>query len=189
MAKRTPPGQEEYRPLNQQRVQSVLGHKAPVHEPNPDSETVEALPPAPPERDEPAPGSAEQPENTPQLTVVSGGRKKTTRTSEPQKEPVRANRKELSREKRMLLSESEEQLFEELVSGISKHLRVKVKSSNVLRACLSLLLHVQGELLKQCARMQPPQRPRYDEPTSIAVFEEELARIFDSAIRNTKSLD
>src|SRR3954451_12467554 len=108
MAQRTPPGQEEYRPLNQQRVQSGLGHKAPVHETNPDSQTVEALPPAPPERDEPAPNSSAQTETTPQLKVVSGGRKKTTRTSEPQKEPIRANRKELSREKRMLLSESEE---------------------------------------------------------------------------------
>jgi hypothetical protein len=98
-------------------------------------------------------------------------------------------RRKLVREKRMLLTESENELFEDLVRTISTELKVKVKESNVLRACLSLLLHVEGELAKQCRRSGAVKRPRNDKPAEIAAFEEYLARIFDSAIRNTKKLD
>lgn len=191
MAKRTPPEEQEYRPVNEHLARSVLAHRArPVprgEEPSEKDETPE--PESTPEV-EPLPERREaKPQTSPPLKVVRPRRDRGAKADEQAKEPARAKRKEMVAEKRMLLSESEDRLFEELVSGISRELRVKVKASNVLRACLTLLNHVQVELLKQCRRVDPPQRPRYDDPTSIQVFEEHLARLFDSAVRNTKSLD
>ncbi len=191
MAKRTPPEEQEYRPVNEQLARDVLNRRA--HRSTPEPQIVE-----PPEQDgtleathheddETSPEPASEARSAAALKVVRprrGGR-----GNEQPKEPTRAKRKEMVSEKRMLLSEDEDRLFEELVKGISYELRVKVKASNVLRACLTLLNHVQVELLKQCRRMEPPQRPRYDDPTSIQVFEEHLAHLFDSAVRNTKSLD
>jgi hypothetical protein len=92
-------------------------------------------------------------------------------------------------EKRVMLSGSDSKLLDELVGGIKFELGVTVNASNVFRACLTLLDHVQDELLKQCRRVESPQRPRLDEPISIQVFEEHLARLFDTAVRNTRSLD
>jgi hypothetical protein len=124
------------------------------------------------------------------LRALPRGRKKTTKGNEPPREPIRAKRKDLVKELRMLLTEAENELFNELVTGIGKDLKITIRGSNVLRACLTLLLNAQDELRKQCKRVEGPlQRPRYNEPTTIVAFEEELARIFDSAIRNTKSLD
>lgn len=190
MAKRTPPNTEDYHPVNEQLARSVLSHRRQPDDENADqSKSREARPPVPPTADESSPEPSKSPEEPPQLRVLSGRRRKVTKETGSPKEPVRAKRKELVREKRMLLTASEDELFEDLVRGITRDLRVTVKSSNVLRACLTLLLHVQEELFKQCRRMEPLQRPRYDDPTSIVAFEEELARIFDSAIRNTKSLE
>jgi flagellar motor protein MotB len=188
MAKRTPPNTEDYRPVNEQLARSVLSHRRqPTDENGERSEPLEAHPPAPPMADEPSPEPSKPSEEPPQRKALSSRRRKAAKGNAPSKETVRAKRKELVREKRMLLTVSEDELFQGLVVGISSSLRVTVKSSNVLRACLTLLLHVQDELLKQCRRMEPLQRPRNDEPTSIVAFEEDLARIFDSAIRNTKS--
>lgn len=191
MAKRTPPSTEDYRPVNEQLARSVLSHR---RQPATDGDgerggPLEAHTVAPPMTDEPSPEPPKPSEESPPLAVLGGRRRKLAKANKPSKEAVRAKRKELVREKRMLLTASEEELFQELVGGISSGLRVTVKSSNVLRACLTLLLHVQEELLKQCRRMEPLQRPRYDDPTSIVAFEEELARIFDSAIRNARSLE
>ncbi len=191
MAKRTPPEEQEYRPVNEQLARDVLNRRA--HRSTPEPQIVEppeqdgALEVAHPEDVETSPEPASEARSAAALKVVRPRRG--SRGNEQPKEPTRAKRKEMVSEKRMLLSEDEDRLFEELVSGISRELRVKVKASNVLRACLTLLNHVQVELLKQCRRMDPPQRPRYDDPTSIQVFEEHLARLFDSAVRNTKSLD
>jgi len=98
-------------------------------------------------------------------------------------------RKTFVREKRMLLTLEEEEALESLVSDMGKGLGVRLKTSNVLRACVALLFNVQDELSKQCRRTKFTKRPRYDEPTSIANFEENIARLLDTAVRNTKSLD
>jgi hypothetical protein len=104
--------------------------------------------------------------------------------------PEKPKRKDLIREKRILLTESEEEDIDLILTAISSKLGIRVKFSNVLRACLSLLFHVEPELRKQCKRYgKIGKRPSNNEPTEIATFEENLARIFDGAIRNTRSLD
>jgi hypothetical protein len=191
MAKRTPPEEQEYRPVNEQLARSVLAHKArPVPQDEPPAKVDEPPAPEPPTEDEPPPEPPQaRAQSTPSPKVVTAKRGRTPKATETPKEPVRAKRKEMTIERRMMLSPEEDRLLEELVSGIRTELRVKANGSNVLRACVTLLFHVQEEVLKQCRRMATPQPPRKDDPTSIRVFEEHLARLFDSAIRNTKSLD
>lgn len=191
MAKRTPPEEQEYRPVNEHLARSVLSHRPrPVPQVEPPATEDEVPEPEPKTEDEaPSEGPEARAQSTTRLKVVPAKRGRAPKSSDPPREPVRAKRKEMTVEKRMMLSPEEDRLFEELVSGIRRELRVKANGSNVLRACVTLLFHMQDELLKQCRRMEPPQPPRKDDPTSIRVFEEHLARLFDSAVRNTKSLD
>lgn len=192
MAKRTPPEEQEYRPVNERLARSVLSHRAQLVVPS-EEQPAEHEPeePEPPTVDEREPELREAtPSATPPLKIARPKRGRATKASEPAKEPVRAKRKEMTIEKRMVVTASENELFEELVKGIKRELRVTVNASNVLRASLTLLFHVQDELLKQCRRVDPaPQPPRKDDPTSIQVFEEHLAQLIDSAIRNAKALD
>lgn len=190
MAKQAPPEEREYRPVSEQLARSVLSHRARVAPPN-DEQPKPDEPPAsePTPEDKPEPEVPEAKPQTAPLKVVHPKRGRASKASEPAREPVRAKRKEMTIERRMVVTPSENELFDELVRGIKRELRVTVNASNVLRACLTLLNHVQDELLKQCRRGAAPQAPRKDDPTSIQVFEEHLARLIDSAIRNTKSLD
>lgn len=191
MARRTPPEQQEYRPVNEQLARSVLARRHP--ESAESQQTVaklESPPPAPsPETREQldAPSKAAPEAKPADRADNANGNQKDQSTDE---KPAKPKRKDLVREKRMLLTESEEEDLDQLVKGISAELGIRVKSSNVLRACLSLLLHVEPELRKQCKRYgKLGKRPSNNEPTQIATFEESLARLFDGAIRNTKSLD
>jgi hypothetical protein len=192
MAKRTPPEEQEYRPVSEQLARSVLSHRAHVvHQVETQPREPEPAEPVSSTADEPQTKVREvEPHTTPPLKVVRPRKSRSTRPAETPKEPARAKRKEMTIEKRMVVTASENELFEELVKGIKRELRVTVNGSNVLRASLTLLYHVQEELLKQCRRVDPaPQPPRKDDPTSIQVFEEHLAQLIDSAIRNAKALD
>ncbi|MGZ4853466.1 MAG: hypothetical protein ACXV3D_09825 [Halobacteriota archaeon] len=186
MAKRVPPDREEYRPVNEQLVRAALHRNGTNDEDDgqPRAAIVEPQPVVTQQADE-TPRSA-PPERVEEVTPNS------TEATPSKGEPVRAKRRDLVCEKRMLLTKKEDGRFEELVSGISQELGTKVKASNVLRACLTLLVNVEGELRKQCRRVGKDgmaKRPRYDEPTEIVAFEDHLARIFDTAIRNAKSYD
>jgi len=190
MAKRTPPEEQEYRPVSEQLARSVLAHRArPVPEAEPPPEEDEAPEPEPTRESKPeSDASVAKVQEAPALKVVRPKKTRGAKANEPVKEPVRAKRKEMTVERRMMLSFEEDRLFEELVNALRGELRVKANGSNVLRACVSLLFHIQDELFKQCRRLEPPQSPQKNDPTSIRVFEEHLARIIDSAVRNTKSI-
>lgn len=103
--------------------------------------------------------------------------------------PRTAKKRDLTREKRMLLTRDEERELDRLIEEISDELGVRVKVSNVMRASVTLLFNVREELAKQCRRAKFSKRPRNSEPTEIANFEENLARLFDSAVRNTRHRD
>ena len=110
-----------------------------------------------------------------------------TQRDGPKQEPKEVEK--LSREKRVLLTESEEDTLERLVKDISKKLGTSVKLSHVLRATVSLLMHSQDELLKQSQKMGRLKRPPNNDPAALAVFEHNLARIVDRAIRGSRIMD
>ena len=189
MAKRVPPDEKPYRPLDEELARSVLLRRK---QDNGESQrpNLEIVPPLDAQvEDQEEPTKA--PETKPlQVVEEHEDAAKPTEEVEEQTEGFVSRRKTLVREKRMLLTEQEEELFQEFVGNITKNLGVKVNTSNLLRASLALLLHSERELLKQCRRVDymRKKRPRNDQPTEIATFEENLARLFDSAIRNSKPL-
>ena len=193
MAKRTPPEQQDYRPVKEQLVRSVLSRRPPPPESVGSEETVVGPlgPPCPDGADPRAIGRC-RPLSTSEAKPAGRSdaprRGKNTRENDGQTEKPR--RKDLTREKRILLTESEEEDIDLLLKAISSELGIRVKFSNALCACLSLLFHVEPELRKQCKRYgKIGKRPSNNEPTEIAAFEESLARLFDGAVRNTRSLD
>jgi hypothetical protein len=189
MAKRVPPDEKPFRPVDEQLARSVLLRRK--------IGVVESEPPglelAPSTDSQPIPpGETSEELKKPKLRVAENGESEESKEDEEQAEAYAfaSRRKTLTREKRMLLTPQEEELFLEFVGNISKNLGVKVNTSNLLRASLALLLHAERELFKQCRRVDymRKKRPRNDHPTEIATFEENLARLFDSAIRNSKPL-
>jgi hypothetical protein len=193
MAKRTPPEQQDYRPVKEQLVRSVLSRRPPPPESVGSEATVVGPLGPPPALTELTREQSDAPplvtsEAKPAARGDAPRRGKNTRENDGQTEKSR--RKDLTREKRILLTESEEEDIDLLLKAISSELGIRVKFSNVLRACLSLLFHVEPELRKQCKRYgKIGKRPSNNEPTEIAAFEENLARLFDGAVRNTRSLD
>ncbi|RUL84593.1 hypothetical protein [Tautonia sociabilis] len=198
MAKRVAPDEREYRPVQESVLRSVLSRRPHEEATAEDGNTlaviedgnavavVEEPSPAPsaPVIAADVPAAEEKPNAAPRRRTSEARR---SHQSGPSAKP--SKRKELVREKRMLLSREEEEELETLVSEIARDLGVRVKTSNVLRACVALLFNVKDELRKQCRRTQFSKRPRYNEQTSIANFEENIARLLDTAVRNTKSYD
>ncbi len=167
MAKRVSPEEKPWNPVEAQLAHDVLRPAAPA--------TVRiAEPPAPPAS-----------------RVVSIDAHRETPPVEP-KADDNGEAKELeklSREKRVLLTESEEDTLEQLVKDMGKRLSTPLKLSHVLRAATSLLLHSQDELLKQSEKMGRLKRPANNDPVALATFEHNLARILDRAIRGSRVLD
>ena len=93
-----------------------------------------------------------------------------------------------TREKRVLLSASEEREIEHLVSRIAEELGTPVKLSHVLRAYMTLLLHAEDEILKRARQAAPLHRPPNGDPVALASFEQRLAQILSSAFRETLPL-
>lgn len=111
-----------------------------------------------------------------------------TEESEPKKDEVEPVEK-LSREKRVLLTESEEDALEQLVKDMSRRLRTPIKLSHLLRATSLLLNHSRDELLKQSEKMAGMKRPSNKDAVALAAFEHNLARLVDRAIRGSRLVD
>lgn len=103
-------------------------------------------------------------------------------TKKSKAEPV----EKLSREKRMLLTESEEDMLERLVKDMGRQLKTPLKLSHILRATTVLLVHSRDELLKQSEKMGGMKRPANNDPVALATFEHNLARLIDRAIRGSR---
>jgi hypothetical protein len=190
MAKRTPQDQQEYRPVKEELARSVLARRrieptasqpdvAVGAESNPPALAVESIEQSP------------TPEPVLEAKAVrrTEAAAKDAKQKDAEAESTTPVRKDLVREKRMLLTVSEEQDLKNLVRDISDELGVSVNTSNVLRACLVILNHARDELRKQCRRHgKIAKRPRNNELTGIVVFEQTLAKILDGSIRNSKSL-
>jgi hypothetical protein len=94
----------------------------------------------------------------------------------------------LSREKRVLLTATEDRELERLVADMAAELGTALKASHVLRATVSLLDHAREELVKQSRKVGPIKRPANNDPAALAAFEHFLAQVVEVAIRNTRPL-
>ncbi|WP_169981115.1 hypothetical protein [Tautonia rosea] len=185
MPKRIAPNERPYSPVQEALARDVLTR----HRDRPDAAPGLAVVEIPAEREEeaPVPGPRAEAVEAPPAPVSFPA--PPPAGAEAQPAPRTAKKRDLTREKRMLLTREEERELDRLIEEISDELGVRVKVSNVMRASVTLLFNVREELAKQCRRAQFSKRPRNSEPTEIANFEENLARLFDSAVRNTRHRD
>jgi hypothetical protein len=88
----------------------------------------------------------------------------------------------LSREKRVLLTRSEEVRLERLVIAMAEKLQTSVKLSHLMRATLTLLQHAESELLRQCELAQAMKRPDNNSPGELLAFEGAIAEVVHRAL-------
>jgi hypothetical protein len=101
--------------------------------------------------------------------------------------PARAL-KRLGREKRVLLSPDEEREIERLVDRIGEDLGTSLKLSHLLRACMTLLCHAEGELHNATVTLGPIIRPANGDAIALAQFEFDLAKLLSKALRDAPPL-
>lgn len=95
----------------------------------------------------------------------------------------------LSREKRVLLTKSEEREIERFVSRLAEELETPLKLSHVLRSCMTILRHAQKEIIAQASHSEKLERPPNGDPVALAEFEYKLAQIISDALSKTPPLD
>lgn len=103
--------------------------------------------------------------------------------------PVRPAAKRPPREKRVLLSWEEELALQRLLDQLTEALETPVKLSNALRSCLILLRHAQEPIVEAAERRGSMVRPANNDQTGIALFEQRLAAIFQTAFTAAPRLD
>ncbi len=92
----------------------------------------------------------------------------------------------LSRVKRFLLTDGEDDILEQLVSDVGRRLGTPLTLSHLLRATATLLMHSRDEILKLSGKMGGLKRPSNNDPVAIASFEHNITRLIDRAIRNSR---
>jgi len=94
-----------------------------------------------------------------------------------------------TREKRVLLSWDDERAIDQLSAELSGHCQTPVQFSNILRACVILLRHAQeavaGQVRSQGLNMD---RPAYNDPAAMAVFEHRLAQLIHAGLKDAARL-
>jgi hypothetical protein len=102
--------------------------------------------------------------------------------------PQMPTMEKLAREKRVLLTFSEEREIERLVARVAEELATPVKFSHLLRAYMTLLLHAENEITKRARQAVPLHRPPNGDPVALARFEHRLAQILSAAFRDAPPL-
>src|SRR3954451_19870388 len=171
MAKRVPPGEKVWNPVEDKLVQETFQPEAAM--------TAQAAP---------APAASPL-----RVVTTNGHRDPSPALAKPEAKGDEKDQaqeaKRLRREKRVLLTESEEDVLERLVKDMGRRLGTPLQLSHVLRATISLLMHSQEELLKQSEKVGRLKRPPNHDRAGLATFEHNLARILDRAIRGSRVMD
>jgi hypothetical protein len=94
----------------------------------------------------------------------------------------------LVRMKRVLLTPSEDRELERLVQAIGDNLQTPVKFSHVIRACVSILRHSEKEIGLQAQRTGPMRRPANEDPVALAEFEHRLSQVLHAGIRTAPTI-
>ncbi len=173
MAKRVPPDEKPYRPVDDALVRSVLNPQPMLPEEDQEADSTEP---------QPSPGTTAETGSPKVLTLRS-------RKSEPGEERKRKpDLERFTREKRFLLTPSEDKQLDRIVAEIAENLGTAIKPSHVIRAMTTLLWHASDELIKQSRRVGPLKRPPNGDTTALAAFEHYLSQLIDTALRNSKPL-
>ncbi len=160
MAKRVPKGEQPFRPVSESIVHSVL------------SQTTES------------PQSNIQQESEFNLVELNGKSEEVEEVPNNlvDKTPSKPLEKR-NREKRFLLSLSEERQLEILAISLSAELGTSVKSSHIIRACLSMLLDNEEKVVSSAEKARGLSRPPNGDLKAVSEFEKAIAKILKKALR------
>lgn len=185
MAKRVPQGQAPYRPLDKVLVQSVLAgaSDSQVTSPAGGANAATAVAEAPRVAEPPRMPASPTPTN---VVAMPPSPSAAQRREQSAPSPDLALERR-SREKRVLLTRSEERDVERLVGRIAGELNTPVKLSHVLRAAITTLLHAEDELVDR-ARKSTLVRPGNGNAPELAEFEHGLAQILSAAFREVRPM-
>ncbi len=168
MGKRVPVEEKPFNPVEQALVRSVLEDLPQKDQ----EETVQ--------------------ESTAKVRQEAGPGKVVSLPPQPQ-----ANRQSISnvptlekrtREKRMLLTETEEEEIEQLISEIGRELKTNLTLSHVLRACLFTVDHARSEIKKEARKSAPLKRPPNGDLVGLSRFERSLAQILMAAFHDSRPI-
>ena len=184
MARRREPGQREYNPLDDARgrlpIESELirAVTAPVTAPNPPAETTAAVAPQPVIEPTPTPVSISPASSLPSLSVPELPR----RVSRP------IALEKLTAYNKFLTTPTEKLELDRLAARVSGALGVSVKSSQLIRACLVLMLRAESQIIRRAEGHPPFKRPSNTEAVALAEFDQLLAEILSHAFRDAGPL-
>jgi hypothetical protein len=94
----------------------------------------------------------------------------------------------LSREKRVLLTPSEERDLNTFLLELGAALGTQVQLSHLLRSAIELLKHARGEILEEARQTPGLHRPANVYRMAMATFERRLARLLLAALRGAPPL-
>lgn len=83
----------------------------------------------------------------------------------------------------MLLTHSEERAIEKLVSSFAGEVGTPIKLSHVLRACTSLVLKYERQILEEAEKAPKLTRPPNGDMKGLSEFEREIARLLEAAFQ------
>jgi hypothetical protein len=187
MAKRREPGQKEYNPLDDARARLPIDDeliRAVVSDPagtalprHPERPPFAAVPGA-----ESAPAPDPQPVEEPPRVESRG---EDFRREGPRREEPPAGKgitlDKLTAYNKFLTTQAEKFEFERLATRVSGALGASVKPSQLLRACLVLILRAESEVVRRAERQPRLKRPSNTEGAALAEFDRMLAEILCEA--------
>lgn len=153
--------------LQPERVESIIELKRPTtNEPQPE--------PLPPPRQVP-PRRPQNPTSSP-------------RDITPSSQRGGSFAERMVREKRVLLTPSEERAMDRVVANIGAELGTSLKLSHVLRSCIRLLIHSERELIERAQATGRIIRPPNSDLAAIEAFEQLVANVLHAGIKDARSI-
>lgn len=197
MAKRTE--EKPFRPLEASLVQEVLSGNA--------AQALQPMPQQQPEKTIELRRPAEvRPEPPPPSPMVDSGQGREApvaapiyRQEVPRTAPAPAPRREprqqpsqfaerMEREKRVLLTPSEDRALERVVSNLGAELGTSLKLSHVLRSCIRILINAEDELIERARANGRTIRPPNGDLPAIEAFEKVVASVLQAGIRGARPI-
>ncbi len=182
MASRREPGKKEYNPLDDARgrlpIETDLIRAVTSHVPVVDTPAPEPRPPKEQSHLQMI-GAAESPAPAPAPAPLTGEK------PEPARPPARSFALEkLTAYNKFLTTPTEKLELDRLAARVSGALGFSVKSSQLIRACLVLMLRAENQLIRR-AELQPRfKRPSNTEAVALAEFDQVLAEILSQGFRD-----
>lgn len=198
MAKRT--AEEPFRPLDASLVSSVLAGGVQerqvtasvtpqtVSQPSPQprmeatESVIELRRPTNEPLSEPSPKPRQMPPRRPQNPMASA------REATPSSQRGGSFAERMEREKRVLLTPSEERAMDRVVANIGAELGTSLKLSHVLRSCIRLLIHSERELIERAQATGRIIRPPNSDLAAIEAFEQLVANVLHAGIKDARSM-